>query len=146
MPAVYAIEWEPPVVTGRYRHMQRRDVAVWERFLARLGDQFAAVAYDVAIGGTLPVGDDISEAEKQGWRYTTALKIDVLLRESDGVWAVEVKPNATVSAIGAAVVYPWLLAREEPELPVLGGGIVCEHLPPDIAGYAAEVGIRVWVV
>jgi hypothetical protein len=146
VPTVYPIAWEPPLLTGRYRHLLRRDIEVWERWLTLLGSDFEAVAYDVAVGGATPAGDDISEADKQGWRYTTALKIDVVIQEADGVWAVEIKPAASVSAIGAALCYPWLLAREEPDLVVLGGGIVCAHLPPDIAAIAADFRVRVWVV
>lgn len=146
MPTVYPIEWVPPAVTGYYKHLMRRDVAVWERWLAKHGPEFFAVAYDVAIGGSTPTDPEISEADRLGWQYTTALKIDVLLLDVDQVWCVEVKPGASISALGAAVGYPLLLARDEPDLVVAGGGIVCEHLPPDIEDLAIQLNIRTWVV
>jgi len=146
VPAVYAITWEPPAVTGRYRHMQRRDVAVWERFLTAHGAEWDMVAYDVALGGAEPIGEELTAQDRAGWKYNTALKIDALLRTGEDVWAIEVRPAAWTSAIGAALCYPRILEREEPDLIVAGGGIVCEHLPPDIAWLAEQLAVRVWVV
>lgn len=146
MPAVYPIEWTPPVITGRYRNLQRRDVAVWERWLDKHGNEWSAVAYDVAIGGAIPDDPDATEDQRLGWRYTTALKIDVLLRDGDDVTVVEVKPAASISAIGAAVAYPPALARDEPDLTIIGAGIICEHLPLDIEWLTGQLGIRTWVV
>lgn len=146
MPAVYGIEWEPPAITGRYRHLMRRDLAVWERWLQLHGDEYDAVAYDVAIGGTTPQLEGLSDTDLKGWQYTTALKIDALARNADGVWILEVKPSASVSAIGAAVGYPLVLAREEPDLVIAGAGIVCENLTPDIEWIAQQLNIRTWAV
>ncbi len=146
MPAVYGIQWEPPAITGRYQHLMRRDLAVWERWLALHGDEFDAVAYDVAIGGAVPAVEGLSDADARGWKYTTALKIDALLRDEQGVWIIEVKPSASVSAIGAAIGYPLVLAREEPDLLIAGAGIVAENLTPDIEWLAQQLSIRTWTV
>jgi hypothetical protein len=149
MPAVYPIAWEPVAVTGQYRNLQRRDVAVWERWLLGHAAEFQAVAYDVALGGVEPLARDgleLSAADRRGWKYVTALKVDVLLLDGPRVWVVEVRPAASVSALGAALAYPLMLAREEPDLPIQGGGIVCEHLPADIRWLAERLRVRVWVV
>lgn len=146
MPAVYGIQWEPPAITGRYQHLMRRDLAVWERWLAQHGEEFEAVAYDVAVGGTSPAIEGLTDADERGWRYTTALKIDALVRDDQGVWIIEVKPSASVSAIGAAVAYPLVLARDEPELIIAGAGIVAENLSPDLEWIAQQLNIRTWTV
>jgi hypothetical protein len=146
VPAVYPIVWVPPAVTGYYRNLQRRDLAVWERFLLKHGTEYEAVAYDVAVGGVEPIGEELTEQEIRGWRYTTALKIDALLRSGGVVTAVEVKPAASVSALGAALTYELALARDEPGLAIGRPGIVCEHLPPDIAWAAEKLGVLTWVV
>ena len=70
----------------------------------------------------------------------------MLLLEGDHVWAVEVKPAATTSAIGAAIAYPLMLAREEPTLTVAGGGIITEDLTFDIEWLVQQLDIRVWTV
>src|SRR2546425_3607652 len=146
MPAVYPIEWVPPVKTGRYRNLQRRDTSVWERWLDKYGSTVDVVAYDVAVGGVEPTASELSEVERRGFKYSTSLKIDVLLRIGAEVWAVEVKPTASVAAVGAAVWYPLVLSREEPDLGVVGGGFICEALPPAIEFLAGELKLRAWVV
>jgi len=146
VPTVYPIEWLPIAVTGRYRNLQRRDVALWERWIVAHGEEFEAVAYDVAVGGVEPDGENLSPAEIAGWRYTTAQKIDVVLREAAGVWAVEVKPAGHLSSIGAAVAYPRLLERDEPDLVVLGGGFITDYIPPAIAYLVEQLQLRAWQV
>ena len=146
MPTVYPIQWQPPVITGVYRNLQRRDIETWEKWLAAHAAEWEAVAYDVAVGGIAPADPASPPAQLLGWKYTTALKIDVLLMLDGRVTVVEVKPAATVSAIGAAVAYPLVLAREEPALDIAGGGIICQHLPPDIRWVAEALEIRTWEV
>src|SRR3989442_4131726 len=132
MPAVYPIEWVPPVKTGRYRNLQRRDTSVWERWLDKYGSTVDVVAYDVAVGGVEPTASELSEVERRGFKYSTSLKIDVLLRIGAEVWAVEVKPTASVAAVGAALGYPLLLSREEADPGGGRGGVLCGGLPPAI--------------
>lgn len=146
MPTVYPIAWEPPAVTGRYRNLQRRDFAVWERWLRQFSDTVSAVAYDVAIGGVEPDAPNLTDADRLGFKYSTALKIDVLMRFGEDILAVEIKESATISAVGAAVGYPLVLQREEPELGVAGGGIIAEVIPPDIAWLATQLQLRTWTV
>ncbi len=146
MPAVYGIEWQPPAITGRYQHLMKRDLAVWERWLALHGSEFDAVAYDVAVGGTAPTLEGLTETDRRGWLYSTALKIDALARDESGVWVIELKPSASVSAIGAAVSYPLVLARDEPDLVIAGGAIVTENISPDLEWIAQSLSIRVWTV
>lgn len=146
MSAVYPILWEPIIANGVYPHLMRRDVAVWERWIKAHGQDFDAVAYDVAVGGVVPTAPDLEAKDILGWKYSTALKIDVMLREHGAVWAVEVKTSTSVSAIGAAVSYQLVLAREEPGLLIAGGGIICETLQADIEWIAEQLKLRTWVV
>lgn len=146
MPTVYPIKWQPIVASGYYPNLMRRDVAVWERWIAAHGAGFDAVAYDVAVGGVKPADPDLDAKSIAGWKYSTALKIDVLLREHGAVWPVEIKTSTSVSAIGAAVSYQLVLAREEPDLLIAGGGIICETLQADIEWIAAQLKLRTWIV
>src|SRR3989441_5093202 len=130
MPAVYPIEWVPPVKTGRYRNLQRRDTSVWERWLDKYGSTVDVVAYDVAVGGVEPTASELSEVERRGFKYSTSLKIDVLLRIGAEVWAVEVKPTASVAAVWAAVGDSPVLSRGGAGPGVGGGGFIFGGLPP----------------
>jgi hypothetical protein len=126
--------------------MMRRDVAVWERWLQKHAETVEAVAYDTACGGLIPDDPESTPEQLTGYRYTTAQKIDVLLREGAGIWVVEIKPIASLTAIGGAIGYPLVLARDEPALELAGGGIICELLPDDIAYLCEALKIRTWVV
>jgi hypothetical protein len=143
MPTVYPIEKIPASHRGWYPHMGKRDQEVWERYLAGPHPEFISFAYDVALGGLIPSALVISEAEQKGWQYSTALKIDVCAWLPDRVWLIELKPQATVSALGAAIAYTLVARRENafdvPPLPV----IVCEYCHPDVRWCSSQLGVEV---
>ena len=146
MPPVFPLEWEPLARTGRYRHMARRDAAVWERWLDKYGGGFEAVAYDVALGGILPTDPAATDAQRVGWQYATALKIDALVR-TPAYWLVlEVRPESSVSAVGAALVYRLMLQRERLTALPVRAGLVCETLHPDIAWALTALTLAAFVV
>ena len=141
MPSVYPVEWVPATFRGNYRHMAKRDAAVWERFLLLYTERFDAFAYDVALGG-IPM----EEHERQGWQYSTALKIDAIGRTGDAFWIIEVRPDATVSALGSALTYALVCERDEvvpgPLLPT----VVCEYIQPDVRWACGKLGVQIVTV
>lgn len=146
MPPVFPLEWEPPGKTGRYPHMARRDLEVWERWLEKFGGRYEAVAYDVALGGVIPTDPAATEAQRRGFQYATALKLDALLRTGEQLTVVEVRPEASVSALGAVLVYALLLRRERVATRPVRMLVVCETLHPDIAWAAGALTIGADVV
>jgi hypothetical protein len=131
----------PVNAAGPFRHMAPRDAAVWQRFLTRRGADFLAVAYDVALGGV--VAAEAEPALSRGWQYSTALKIDAVLWSERGLWIVEVRPWATVSAVGAALCYTLVAQRERLSPDPMRPMIVCEGIQPDVAWVARELAITV---
>lgn len=146
MPAVLPLELEPVLKSGRYRHMMKRDVAVWERFLDKYGGAFLGVFYDAAFGGSQDLPDTVPEADRRGWQYTTALKVDAILIGPRAALIVEVRPWATVSALGAALAYTLVADRDHfTDLP-LQPTIVCEGIQVDVKWCADRMGVLVYVV
>lgn len=146
MPPVYPISWEPLRKTGHYRHMARRDAAVWERWLDRFAADFEAVAYDVSMGGVIPTDPAATDAQRRGFQYSTALKIDAVLLGPDGWTILEVRPEPSVSVLGSTLGYKLVAEREKlTDLPI-GMGTVCEGIHPDIVYILDQFGVRVWVV
>jgi hypothetical protein len=140
---VYPPTWLPLVKNGYYPHLSKHDAAIWERFLDAYGGNWLDVAYDVALGG-FQLADTLgTEAERLGWQYSTALKIDAVLRSLEGVWICEVKPSAGVSAIGGALSYA-TMAEEDPftTLPLFPA-IITDHASGDIRRVAERLGITV---
>lgn len=138
---VYPVEWVPVVISGRYPQMQKHDVRIWERFLAVHGGEFEAAAYNVALGGVEPGAAELSEAERLMWRYNTAKKIDAALRRPGECWICEVKPTASLSAIGQVLGYT-LLQKADPftDLPVFPV-IVTDAVDPDVRYVAGQFNV-----
>lgn len=144
MARVQRLRPQPLDVAGPFLHMAPRDAQLWTRFLDRHAAEFLAVAYDVALGGERPA--DVAPELAEGWQYSTALKVDAVLWEERGVWIVEVRPWATVSAIGATLCYTLVAQREQLTPLPLRPMIVCEGIQTDVRWVAGELGITVRVV
>lgn len=143
MPPVYPLTTYLPGQLTHFPHMAKRDAEVWVDFLRKHGTDYLAFSYDVALGGValnLPFED---EATLRGWRYTTALKIDAVGWQGNQAWIIEVRPDATVSALGAALTYTLVAKREElTDLPLIPA-IVCRDIQPDVYWACAQLGIQV---
>jgi len=111
MPA-YPIEWAPPVLIGAYPNMARRDALIWEAYLRTEPLGLVRVAYNVSMAGVVPNQPDHSEAMLQGFAYSTGAKPDVILDFGAQWWVAEVKPSATLGAVGQALGYALLAERE----------------------------------
>lgn len=143
MPAVYPPNVLPATFRGSYPHMARRDTEVWVRFLAAPPADFLGYAYDVAVGGWKLEGLELNAADALGWQYNTALKVDVVGLTATEAWVIEVRPEATVSALGAALTYAMVLNRETVfELP-LRPVVCCEQIQPDVEWACGQLGVRV---
>ncbi len=143
MSAVYEPKVMPRDWRGNFPHMAKRDGIVWRRFLDKYQDAFSGFAYDVAVGGVELQGIPLHEEDRLAWKYNTALKIDVCGFQDKAVWIIEVRPEADVSTLGAALTYTLVAQRDEvfafPLLPT----IVCEAIQPDVAWTCQQLNINV---
>jgi len=146
MPAVYPIEWLANTFRGDYPHMAKRDAPVWARWLELYADRFDAFAYDVALGGNTPAESLGTEDERRGWQYVTALKIDAVGLTPTYAWIFEVRPDATVSAVGSVECYALAAVRETLFTVEVAKAIVCETMQPDVEWCCDQLGIRVFKV
>lgn len=143
MPAVYPPHVLPADFRGHYPHMARRDGEVWARFLTAPPVEVLGYAYDVAVGGWKLEGLDLNEADALGWQYNTALKVDVCALLAAEVWVIEVRPEATVSALGAALTYAMVLDREQVFPLPLRPVVCCQQMQPDVEWACGQLGVRV---
>ncbi len=132
-----------PVKTGRYRHMAKNDAPLWERFLDQYALQLRGVAYDVALGGVVLSPEMGDESYRLGWQYQTAMKIDALALLDDAAWVIEVRPMARASALGNALAYRAMLARDGfTHLPLVPT-VVTDHASADVRYCAQELGVQI---
>jgi hypothetical protein len=114
---VYPVEWVAVEKSGRYPHMFKHDISIWERFLDAYGGQFTGACYDVALGGITTDAADADPAMVKGWQYSTAKKIDAAVRNDEEVWLCEVRPDAGLAAVGSVIGYA-LLSEVDPWTPL----------------------------
>lgn len=133
-------------LTGNYPHMSRRDAPLWERFLELQGAEFTGFSYDVAFGGSpVTIPEDDPELAK-GWHYLTAVKVDAVGYKKDETWMIEVKPSASLSAVGQALGAVVLGQREtfsgKPLVPV----ILTDNLSVNLQIVAQQLAIQLVVI
>lgn len=143
---VYPVVPESPLLTGAYPHLERRDAALWERFLVQHVPPITGVAYDVALGGQVPDDPNATPEQLLGWQYSTAQRVDVVAFTADEVWVIEVKPNARLGALGQVLGYVLLFEREPITTLPLVPTLVTDNLSPDVRYVADQLNIQVFVV
>lgn len=123
--------------------MLGEDTAVWTRFLASGDINVDEVWYDVHVGlpVLLPVGSDsIIKRIADG---ITRKRIDVVAIVDSVYWIIEIKPMATMFAMGQVLVYERLFEAEfQPDLeawPVL----VCDTVDEDVIPECERLGVVV---
>lgn len=133
----------PAIVRPSYPHMMHEDTAVWTRFLASGDFELKEVWYDVHVGLSvlLPLGSDsIVQRIADG---VTRKRIDVVAIVDSVYWIIEVKPMATMFAMGQVLVYERLFEAEfEPAIeawPVL----VCDTVDGDVISECQRLGVVV---
>lgn len=146
MSPVYPVHIMPAEWQGNYPHLSKLDRAVWTRFLQAHAQDFSGFAYDVALGGQIIEGLGLDEPTLLGWQYNTACKVDVVAYKDEEIWIIEVKPEAYVSAFGAALAYTMLAEREQFLNQRLVPTIVCQQAHPDVAWCCRQLGINVVTV
>lgn len=140
---VYPLKIYAPDELGYYPHMAKRDAEVWVDFVRARGADFVGFSYDVALGGVELPHPAEDPTWVQGWRYNTALKIDAVGWQGNQVWIIEVRPDATTSALGAALTYTLVAQRDHlTDLPLVPC-VVCRGIQPDVEWACAQIGVVV---
>ena len=89
-------------------HLSERELAIWQRFVAKYPERFATVCYDFELGTPRGFDPERPPNYQAHHAYLGGYKIDVLA-EKDGVKTViEVKKQATTKALGEIWMYEYL--------------------------------------
>jgi hypothetical protein len=146
MPPVYPITMYEPTERPHYPHMALRDAEVWVDFIRLHGAKFLGFSYDLALGGSSIELPTETPESLRAWQYLTALKVDAFGWQGNQAWLIEVRPDATVSALGAVICYQLVAVREAfTPLPIIPA-IVCRNIQPDVEWVCAQLGVQVFKV
>ncbi len=131
------------IVAPAYPHMLGEDTAVWTRFLESGDFELKEVWYDLHVGAAVKgdwPGDSINARIAAG---VTRKRSEVVALVDGVYWVIEIKPLATMFAIGQVLVYEGLFVTEyEPPIetwPV----IVCDTVDEDVIPECERLGVVV---
>lgn len=134
--------WKPEF-RKRYRHMQRKEAAIWRGFLNRGGVPFLEVWYDVHVGQAMRIPCGCPEFIKAVADGVSRKRIDVVGRTKVGFWVIELKRICGAGAIGQVDVYRDLAIKELGLEGVVEAVIICDQVDVDVGATALRDGVRV---
>ncbi len=129
-----------------YPHMLAEDTAVWSKYLADPVHPIKEVWYDVHVG--LPV-EGLAPDDALGARIArgiTRKRIDVVARVGGGLWVIEIKPAASMLALGQVLGYTRLFIEEYRPVEEVRSVIVCDDVDPDLADEFEALGVVIITV
>lgn len=136
----------PPAKLRRYPHMFPGDIALWERFLVKFGNQYLGFTYDVKVGAGVAVADDFTREYAFMVESLSKYRIDVVGRRRDVIEIIEVKPEARSSAIGQALTYLELYTRDMKPTAATRAAIVTDRELPDMRELTSKLNINYYIV
>ena len=104
---------------AKYPHLLPNEVRIWDKFLELMGKKWYRFEYDIRVGKGIDPGPTVPEPWRSLAIKLTQKRIDAIGYAEDGIWIFEVKPDASLGALGQVLSYKYLYERDfKPELPV----------------------------
>jgi len=126
--------------------MSPREVNLWTRFLTNTKLQFLRIDYDVRLGPGYDPGIQYPPEIRTMAVALTQLRVDAIGETQDNIIIFEVKPEASLTALGQLKSYGYWYSRQyAPTKPVLTA-VVCETIAPNMEPVFAEHGILIFKV
>lgn len=134
---------QQPVLRPHYPHMLQEDNSVWSKFLSSDADRISELWYDLKVGEPIFLSADATEMERKIANGVSRKRIDVVCHVEENYWVVEIKPLASMLAIGQALTYARLFALEYEVVGRVVPVIVCDYIDADLVDEFDEFGILV---
>lgn len=132
-----------PVIRPHYPHMLHEDNSVWTRFLTTDAERIKQVWYDVRVGQPVVLEPDATDIDRRIAAGLTRKRIDAVCSVGGGFWVVEIKPYASMLAVGQVLSYSRLFALEYAPGGQVIPVIVCDSYDEDLVDEFDELGILV---
>lgn len=84
----------------KYPHLGPEDAKIWDRFIAQNPTFFDSVEYDVKVGEGRSYSMFPDSNVREDMRYLSKKRIDVVGFDKGKTYVIELKPKATLAAIG----------------------------------------------
>lgn len=130
------------VKSGKYRHLEPLDTAIWNAWLDTDPWPDAVVAYDVLVGTPATVPEGTPDNYRRMVEHLSSLRIDVVVVRPGVTLVVEIKPSASLSAIGQALGYAHLFHAAFRDYPIATPTILTDLPKPDTPAICAKYGVK----
>jgi len=127
-----AIRPFPPTQLAKYPHLSPADQAIWHPFIAENPLGFETVAYDVHVGEGADLADIELNSFAQDFKLLTQKRIDAVGYTTSTIYIIEIKPTASIIALGQAIVYTQMYRRTYRPSAALQPTILTNHADRDI--------------
>ncbi len=131
------------ILRPHYPHMLAEDNAVWTKFLKTDAERIDELWYDIRVGEPVKLAPDATDMERKISLGLTRKRIDVICFVGGDYWVVEIKPYASMLAIGQALTYARLFALEYAIDGRIVPVIVCDAVDVDLVEQFDEFGVMV---
>jgi hypothetical protein len=133
----------PPTTLAKYAHLSPADSFIWTRFMLSNPLQFTATAYDVRVGNGSLTNPDFSDPFQKGFVDLTQKRIDAVGFTAKATYVIEVKPRASVTALGQAIIYRDMYVRTYNPTEQIIAAIVTDNPDPDIFALAKDWDVNI---
>jgi hypothetical protein len=130
----------------KYPHLKADEIAIWERFIDKNPGFFDSVDYDVHVGKAREYPEIPEEKIKKGMEELSRKRIDFVGYKEGKVFIGEIKPFASLGAIGQLIGEMSLWKKEHPEIKKVSCILITDHEVPDMKVLCSEQGIEYFVV
>lgn len=91
-----------------YSHLLPEDIAIWEKFLPSIKDEFTYFDYDVRVGEGRDPGDTVPSNIRKMAIDLSQRRIDAIGHKDDSLTIFEISTSCGFTAIGQILGYPVL--------------------------------------
>jgi hypothetical protein len=128
-----------------YPHMMPYDVAIWERFIENNPDAYEKVIYDFPVGSDPDFDTTLDVGGNSTAQALYKKRIDVVGFKGNTIDIIELKPNASASALGQVLGYVELYKRDVSMTPVPRPVLITDKLRIDMEEMALALGVTIFV-
>jgi len=125
--------------------MLSEDTEVWSKYLSAPIVPIKAVWYDVRVGKPVQLPGGASQMELQIAAGLTRKRIDVIAAVGSGFWVIEVKPFASMLALGQIISYRHLFVQEYTVDGDVWPVVVCDAADEDLVDEFEMLGVALIV-
>jgi len=105
--------WKP-VALAHYPHMLPADAKLWDKFIRTNPFPDAKLIYDLHVGTPAPIIENYPANYRKMVHTLSTLRVDVVALCPEETLVFEIKPHASLMAIGQAYSYAQLIRRDIP--------------------------------